>query len=30
LSEETTGKLDEALTKFVDAFNIEEEKGLVG
>jgi F-type H+-transporting ATPase subunit alpha len=30
LSDETTAKLDEALKKFVDAFNVEEEKGLVG
>ena len=30
LSDETTAKLDEALQKFVDGFNIEEERGLVG
>ena len=30
LSDETTEKLDAALTKFVQGFNVEEEKGLVG
>ncbi len=30
LSDETTAKLDEALAKFNEAFNIEEETGLVG
>jgi len=30
LSDETTEKLDAALKKFVDSFNVEEEKGLVG
>jgi F-type H+-transporting ATPase subunit alpha len=30
LSDETATKLDEALQKFVDGFNIEEERGLVG
>jgi len=30
LSDETIAKLDEALQKFVDGFNIEEERGLVG
>jgi len=30
LSDETAGKLDEALRKFQEAFNIEEERGLVG
>ena len=30
LSDEATAKLDEALQKFVDGFNIEEERGLVG
>ena len=30
LSDETTEKLDAALKKFVDGFNVEEEKGLVG
>ena len=29
LSDETTAKLDEALQRFVDGFNIEEERGLV-
>ena len=30
LSDETVAKLDAALEKFVDAFNVEEEAGLVG
>ena len=30
LSDETIAKLDAALTKFVEGFNVEEEKGLVG
>jgi len=30
LSDETTAKLDEALQRFLDGFNIEEERGLVG
>ena len=30
LSDETIAKLDEALQKFVDGFNVEEERGLVG
>ena len=30
LSDETTAKLDEALTKFKESFNVQEETGLVG
>jgi F-type H+-transporting ATPase subunit alpha len=30
LSDETAGSLDEALRKFQEGFNIEEERGLVG
>jgi F-type H+-transporting ATPase subunit alpha len=30
LAEETVAKLDAALAKFVEGFNIEEEKGLAG
>jgi F-type H+-transporting ATPase subunit alpha len=29
LGDETTGKLEEALQRFADSFNVEEEKGLV-
>jgi F-type H+-transporting ATPase subunit alpha len=29
LSDETTAKLEEALTRFVESFNVQEEKGLV-
>jgi F-type H+-transporting ATPase subunit alpha len=30
LGDETVAKLEEALKRFVDSFNVEEEKGLVG